>query len=303
MPFFNVDLDLEEQRPAKASSLVIEGILGEGAPPSQDALQSSRTLPGNRALTQRPLLSHLLRRAGPLPAYTVLLGVCRDGLPLFFDLSDPSPGSMLIRAGKRGEIGEILRSMMVSLSRLNRPEEASYTLLTPCPRAWSAFHGDERCFGILEPGESSAGDLIQGFAGIAAQRQLAKARPGGLHRRNGSADQPQAALVLAIEDLDAVVQLQTEQVLSELRWLVQNGPETGVWVIAALPDELGAEVDPALLELFRTQVIGPAGTLLSNAPTAAGRQWLATAESLPERGPFRVRSGGEWIEFSVPVID
>jgi len=241
-------------------------------------------------------LSHLIERLAPLPPFTTIVGICDDGLPLLLDLSDPTPGAILIHGhDERGE-GRLLQLILASASALNPVQRFNFLLITPDPEPYLHLSALPHCRGIFSSyGRRAAEAVIE-------LTQLADERRSG--RNLG------AAWVLAIEHLNTLVQYQGYEVLSHLRWLVQFGPQSGIRPVASLTHQSASAMDmnpPAggderLLEQFHTHIY-------QTQPRPWPRAWgggLLPAQHTPtysSSAPFTIRLGNEWVRFWLPAMD
>ncbi len=236
--------------------------------------------------SQGPSLQALLRKIGPQPPYSVLIGLCEDSLPFLFDLSDPTPGAILIAADRQSGKTRLLQSILASTSQLNTMEEVNYYLITPHPEESRAVLQHGHCLDILRPEERAASALVLDFAAVANQR------------RSGREDGP--AMILAIDDLAALGQQLDQKETRYLQWLLQYGPQSRVWTVATLEAERIRQVDRRLAPSFGTRLIGKIGSpglanLLSGYPDPV-------CESLEAGSQFCVLYGNEWIRFWVPEV-
>jgi hypothetical protein len=236
---------------------------------------------------QGPSLQTLLRKIGPQPPYSVLIGLCEDGLPFLFDLSDPSPGTILITADRQSGKTRLLQSILTSTSQLNSMEEVNFYLITSHPDESQSVQQHGHCLDILRPEERAASALVLDFAAIANQR------------RSGREFGP--AMILAIDDLASLGQQLDQKETRYLQWLLQYGPQSRVWTVATLESERVRQVDRRLVPSFGTRLIGKIASpglanLLSGYPDPV-------CESLEAGSQFCVLYGNEWIRFWIPGIE
>ena len=79
---------------------------------------------------QLPGLSEILDQTGPLPPHSVILGICEDGLPFLFDLTNPAPGSLLIVGDEGSGKSRLVRSVLASAMQLSKPNQLSFSIIT-----------------------------------------------------------------------------------------------------------------------------------------------------------------------------
>ena len=70
-----------------------------------------------------PSLEALLAQVGELSPYSVVLGVCEDGLPITLELDNPAPGALLISSEHKGGKTRLLRAVLASAMQLNTPDQ------------------------------------------------------------------------------------------------------------------------------------------------------------------------------------
>jgi hypothetical protein len=124
--------------------------------------------PSSRAAI--PSLAGLIRKIGPQPPYSALVGLCEDGLPFLLDLSDPVPGAVLIAGDPSSGKTRLLQSLLASVGVFSGPQELSYTLITSRPQenallqdsltAWASGSANARqsnwC--LIMPGSPTSAD-------------------------------------------------------------------------------------------------------------------------------------------------
>ena len=248
-----------------------------------------------------PSLQMLLAQFGPLYPYSAVLGSCEDGLPFLLDLTNPSPGSLLITAEAAGGKTRLLGSILASIALLSTPEQVSYCIISPHPGEYSNLAHTPNCQAVLRPEDHHTGEWIEALA-LYAQQQLQATDHGPV-------------LVLAIDDLACCLQsfdkpfgfrdetqpYNIEQSLANLFWLIQNGAYGRVWVIATLPSRQAGIPDNQILEAFGTRLIG---NIFDPALAAyLADDFNSGAGSLAAGQQFCVFFGEEWIRFWICAAD
>jgi hypothetical protein len=235
---------------------------------------------------QCPSLTELIRNIGPQPAYSALIGLCEDGLPFMFDLSDPAPGSILIAGDRKSGKTRLLQSVLSSIGALNGSDEVCYYLITPRPVENQIIYRQAHCLDILSPDEQSASALVLDFAEIANQR------------RSGRELGP--ITILAIDDLAALDYYLDDKITRYLQWLLEYGPKVGVWVIGTVDAEGARRIDRRLIPAFGTRLIGQT-TSRSLAGLLSGYA-DPVVETLESGKQFCILYGSEWLRFWIPSI-
>jgi hypothetical protein len=241
--------------------------------------------PGTRWTT--PSLYTLLEKCGPLPPLSALIGLCEDGLPFFFDLSDPDPGSILIAGDAQSGKTRLLKAVLASICILNLPQEVSFSLITPELGELADIAGEEHCQGAVSPYDQAASALIIDYSSLVEQR-LNGHQAGGV-------------LVLAIDDLPSLVGHSDYETTRHLNWLLKNGPACGVWVLATIRPGPSGQVGQEIIDSFGTRLIGK----IASANRAAQICGYSdpVGDSLISGGQFATLSGNEWVRFWIPAVE
>jgi hypothetical protein len=177
-------------------------------------------------------LEQLLKRTGPLPPYTALLGICTDGRPYLFDLTNPASGSILINGGSQCGKTNLMRIVLASICRLDPAVNVRFGVLSAEPTEWTDFLTDQHCLGVLDGGEDASASLIEDLAAIVMRRQSTGLGLEGVSRPQKTQDGP--VLLLAVDDLSYLKHNQPGRRFELLCWLAQTGPQYGVRVLATM---------------------------------------------------------------------
>jgi hypothetical protein len=228
-------------------------------------------------------LESVLLSLAPLPPYSALVGICEDGLPLLLDLRNPESGSILMVGDPAAANRPLLRSLLASAVLLNTIEEVQLYLVTVEGEAYTEFQEVPGALEIISPHDPATSELIWHLA-CRAQQQ-----PCG--------SQAQGVEVLLIEDLEALVAQLDPLGRDELAWLVEVGPQAGVWVIAGVDAVRFSEIDGSLSAVFRTQLIDAVDPgLLENL---TGLSPEVGIELVPG-AQYCARRAGDYIHFWLP---
>jgi hypothetical protein len=258
--------------------------------PVSPSIAAMNSAPAERRPSSRaalPSLAGLIRKIGPQPPYSALVGLCEDGLPFLLDLSDPVPGAILIAGDPGSGKTRLLQSLLASVGVFSGPEELCYTLITSRSQENALLQDQPHCLGILAPGERPAVELVLAYAEVANQRRTG--------RENGP------VTILAIDDLAALDRQMDDKSTRYLQWLLLTGPQVGVWTIATLDAGQARALDRRLLPAFATRLIGKiaspeAASLLAGYPDPL-------VAALEGGDQFCVLYGNEWIRFWIPEIE
>lgn len=241
-----------------------------------DALQS-RTNPAAGGRRRPPMPRRL-------PPDTALLGVGKDGLPVLLDLGDPTPGAVLILSDDRSARREILRGVLESGMQTNPPHRLQYLILSSQPERWWMWRsegGYERhSLGIEALEAEPCTRWLKSLAELVEQRRM------------GTRGGP--AVLILIDDLEAVMSLGYDAMV-QLDWLIKQGAEAGVWVLATAPASSTASL-ARWVRLFKTRILG-----WTSDPGAYSSLPLVE-ENLPaleHREQFCVRLPEGWLTFEL----
>jgi hypothetical protein len=241
-------------------------------------------LPGDDDAPQPLSIPEVLAQTGPLPSQSVLLGICEDGLPFLFDLTNPAPGSLLIIGDSGSGKTRLVKSILASAMQLSKPNQLSFSIITPDASLYQdEMLAMEYCRHFLSPEETSAAKLIENLAQQTEKR-----------RRSNT---PGPMVLLVIEDLAACLQSLDDEQFRRFYWLIKHGPRSRIWVLATLDPASLEWMDERILDAFRTRLMGS----VSDPELAA---FLAVDErfssgGLGSGGAFCVPFGDEWIRFWV----
>jgi len=219
---------------------------------------------------------------GPLPRYSSIIGVCDDGLPLLFDLSNPSAGCILILGGVQTGKYQLLKSILHSASLLNTPREVNYYVVSPDPGKFAELADYDHCSGVFSSYERSVRELVIELASIAEQRKSG--------RHTG------AVIILAIDDLYTFLKNREFEVDVHLKWLLKHGPNNGMWCIGTLQPEYLIKLNCEHLLSFKTRLIANSYPLALDA---------GNKQSYPGIQPdtFTTQIGNQSIHFWIPDFD
>ena len=228
-------------------------------------------------------LESVLGSLAPLPPYSVLLGICEDGLPLLLDFKNPAPGSILLLGDPKQVNRPLLRSLLASAVLLNTAEEVQIYLITAEGAAFAEFQEVPGALEIISPYEDAALELVWYFACRAKEQDCGR--------------QSRGVEVLLIEDLELFVSQLDPQGRKELEWLVTEGSQVGSWVIGSQDAARFGEINEPLLAAFRTQLIG-IGDL--KRPEVFTRFVEEVQDELVPGAQYSARISGEFVRFWLP---
>lgn len=228
-------------------------------------------------LSPLPYLREIINQLRPLPPYNALLGVCEDGLPFLFDLSDPSPGSILITGEAGSGKSRLLRGMLASASAMNRADQVAFNLICTDFGLFSDINRSPHCINSVSTYDRASSELVVDLAKIAEQRKSARQRG--------------PIIMLAIDDLATLLNYNEFELFSHLKWLVKHGPDSGIWPIATLKAGRLNKYGKRLLNEFGTHLVGsPQQRAL---PYSTGGGYLTSGAT----GHFETYVNGQTVRF------
>jgi hypothetical protein len=229
----------------------------------------------------------LLRTIQPGSSRSLLLGQCDDGRPFLVELEDPEMGAILVSCDKGCGKTHQLQVMVDSALRLNAPSGLQFGVLTFKPGEWQAWQSEPQRMKYLQGIYAWYDPWAEGF--IRTLVDLAEARRDG--GRSG------ADVLLILDDLNFIEELSCEAQVN-LRWLLEYGAHSGVWVLAGINSHQAADFR-YWVDTFRTRVIGKI-TSEANTEILALRSNPAAAELAP--GRFTVWAEKDWRTYRLPLL-
>lgn len=186
-----------------------------------------------------PSFYSVLNDYGPFPNHSLMIGMCSDGFPFMLGLDNPRSGSILVVGENNLEKSQILRTMCLSASMINKPEEVSLCVITNKPNQYTELLKYPNCQTIISPYEREAGELVIEYSSIVEQRRSGRERGG--------------SLLLLIDDFQSLNPMLSDfSVYLNLKTLVTNGPKTGVWPLIS--------IEPGDIHSSRGQLLRSFGT-------------------------------------------
>jgi FtsK/SpoIIIE family len=234
-------------------------------------------------LFEVPTLEWVLEQVGSLSPYSLVLGLCDDGLPFVLDLTNPAPGALLITGEASSGKTRLLKAILASVIRINAPDQVPFSVIATQPDEYLSLADADHCQQLNGINESEINDLIHELAGVVEER------------RKGGSQGP--VYLLAIDDLASLVQSLDELTYARLYWLIRHGPRSRVWTIATLSTERAAELDVRFLEAFRTRLLG----FMTDADLAISLSGDSNfnMDDLRYGFEFCVPYGQDWLRFSI----
>lgn len=226
-------------------------------------------------------LPGLLDQLRTAPPATAALGLDNDGRPLLLRLSSPAIAHALIAGTTGSGKSALMRGILLSLARFNRPRAVRLLLIDPKVRSFDALAGlpHALCPVLSEP------------AGIAAALNQLVALMERRDRDGGVAPR----VVVAIDELADLLQSGGKAVEAPLLRLAQRGRQAGIHLLAATQKPSSAAMSSTLKSNFPVRIVGKVASP-EDARVAAGTGGSG-AEKLGGNGQFVVVSEGRTIRF------
>ncbi len=224
----------------------------------------------------------LLRGCGPMPSGSILLGQCADGLPFLLELANPEMGAILVCCEEGFGKTHQLQVMVESAIRTYSPSKMQVTVLTLNPNEWTNLQREGNRLahlqGVYAWHDDPVDDTIQALTDLAdTRRQRTQRGPD---------------ILFILDDFNFVEELSFEAQVN-LRWFLEYGAQSGVWLIGAINARYATAfrywIDP-----FRTRVVG---RVLCPDTTKTLTMGLCPQVAGLEPGSFQVYSGKEWVNY------
>ncbi|HVN56150.1 MAG TPA: hypothetical protein VMT46_17595 [Anaerolineaceae bacterium] len=179
-----------------------------------------------------------------LPAYSMTIGTCDDGLPFVLDLQDPTAGPVLVSGDAGSGKTALLRLMVSSAMQLNSPREAQFVIFSPFLDEWDdlieAGTQSGHCLGAYTGQEREAGQMILELSALADQR------------RDEELSSP--AILLVMDDFTPLLSAGFD-VQVNLHWLLNQGSLSRIWPIVAINAGWALNLH-YWIDVFRTRLLG-----------------------------------------------
>jgi hypothetical protein len=222
------------------------------------------------------------------PYKSVLIGTCEDGVPFLLDLTQPSAGPLLVTGDQSSGKTRQLKVMVESALRLATPREIQIGVISDRLDEWSdlfdPYNRIKHSLGLYTWSGETLPNLIHSMTALAEDRLNG--------RRMGT------SVLLIVEDLSRIEVLDYSEQMA-FHWLLQNGAQVGIWVVASLRAEQAAEM-PFWVDVFRTRLFGKIA-LPSLAQQLAIYEGIETGHLIPGF-EFCTRLGKKWLSYWVPEL-
>jgi hypothetical protein len=189
-----------------------------------------------------PSLSDVLRSYQAVPAYSLLLGIGDDNIPLMLDLTEPGAGSFLVVSDSKEIDKRILNSILASGYKQNTQYELSIHLISQDDQLRSSSSGQVQVRNVFSPDDPATAVLIEEVCDLLDKRQ------------DDRIQLPVQLLVLdRITELLAGLSLTAQ---NHLLRLIKHGPFWGIWVIGTMTTFQLDEPYYEVIESFPSRIAG-----------------------------------------------
>lgn len=232
-------------------------------------------------LSSAPSIYSIIKSFGPFPPYSLVVGMCRDGLPFMISLDNPKSGSILVVSENSIEKTQIIRTLSLSACMINNPDQINLCIITSKVDQYSDIMNYPNCQSLITPYERAAGEWVIEYASIAEQRRAG-------HELG-------AAMLLIIDDyMSFAPMLSDYSVYLNLKTLVTLGPNSGIWPIIS--------IKPADVHSSKGQLLRSFGTyIFEKAISDSGLTHAGSPVNQPElvyQPNYNVIIGGRLIPIS-----
>lgn len=190
--------------------------------------QAAAAAPPTRR-SARWTLEATVEQLGPFEPDNLLLGVAEDGLPVIYDLNNPNGFTLLLTGAHQPGLQAFLFHTARALAFLHPPGRIRFGLLSPVLSVWQPLTRLPHAEAILTAFDRTADDYI-GYLTTWAWH---------IHRHR-----PDQYRVLLIDRLDVLAKHLGEEAFYNLEWLLQHGPQHGLWPLVAVDEDRLAALPP-----------------------------------------------------------
>lgn len=229
-------------------------------------------------------LEGLLTQHPYLPEETAVFGICDDGLPVLLDFTDPMPGSVLVCGTNLAGSKQLLQLALLSTLRRTVAHDLNILIVSQDPSAWQSII---RTAGRHQLEILPIFDRLSGAAILHLSRLLEQRMNGRTHGETS---------LLFIDDVHSVSQLDLD-VQMNLQWLIDQGPQYGIWSLAGMAAKDIEKID-SFVASFRTRILGQVDEPGLSARLANVRS-IDTSKYHPTQ-QFCVRVNQNWMNFWLP---
>lgn len=237
------------------------------------------SLPGENG---HPTLQELIDGDQAVHTHCIYLGLCEDGLPLTVNLDNPAPGAILIAGDPKSGKTRLLRSILFSAAYINSAADLLFFICTDKPEEYEDIAELENCQEVLRFNDHQLDGLINELSAEVERRRTKPQNP---------------MVILVLDNLDEFIKTTEKPVIDQFFHLIKHGPRYGIWSLASLSSTTYKQVNPLLLDAFRTHLIG----YIANPDSASflSRDTLCPSLELTSGDEFCASVSDSWLRFRV----
>jgi hypothetical protein len=232
-------------------------------------------------------LNALLNKFNYIPPQTAFLGVCEDGQPVLFDLTDHRVGPLLIMGDAGSGKTSLLKVMVQSAVAINSPSEINYLVFSQNKQDWHEMTSEGLRTGhcltdvIKEPEETD--EWLMRLSDMVEKRYNGK--------------ELSAPLLVILDDLRFVVGADTSIRLN-LEWLLKIGPSMHIWPAVTLRTADALSMGRWTSQ-FHTRFLGH---MPNEGVNRLGLHSGLDAEKLVPGKQFAIHVQEDWLTFKMPDL-
>src|SRR5271157_4351060 len=232
-------------------------------------------------------LADLLHKFNYIPPQTAFLGVCEDGQPVLFDLTDHRVGPLLIMGDASSGKTILLKVLVQSAVSINSPSEINYLVFSQKPEDWQDLTSEGlrsgHCLTETIKGPQETAEWLMNLSDMVEKRYNGK--------------ELSAPLLVILDDLRFVLGADSSVRLN-LEWLLKIGPSMHIWPIVTLrtPDALAMG---RWTSQFRTRFLG---CMSNEGVNRLGLYNGLDAEKLIPGKQFAIHVQQDWLTFNLPEL-
>ncbi|MDR3575660.1 MAG: FtsK/SpoIIIE domain-containing protein [Anaerolineaceae bacterium] len=232
-------------------------------------------------------LAELLNKFNYIPPQTAFLGVCEDGQPVLFDLTDHRVGPLMIMGDPGSGKTTLLKVMVQSAVAINSPSEINYLVISQKPQDWQDLTAEGLRTGhclaetVKEPAETA--EWLMNLSDMVEKRYNGK--------------ELSAPVLVILDDLRFVIGADTSVRLN-LEWLLKMGPAMHIWPVVTLRTA-DAMTMGRWTSQFRTRFLGH---MSNEGVNRLGLFNGLDAEKLAPGKQFAIHVQEDWLTFKLPQL-
>lgn len=186
-------------------------------------------------------LENTCQTQSPLPAYSIFLGLCDDGVPLVLDLTDSNAGSFLIAGDDDASNFKVLSGLLTATFCFNSQSEVNIHLISLQSDDFPNLLKSPHLNLCLNPQQIETTIAIEELVNL------------GFQRAEGESLIP--FHLVAVDGLDILIQNVDRKTVNLISWLVKNGPKVGIFVMATITtDRIKPQFLPTLDD-FQSKIL------------------------------------------------